>query len=153
MKPSSDTSSSFRIDWRASRWLVAGLAALGGLAAVGLLLSDLPRPLAIVLSGLCLARGLQLARSEHRRAPCTLVFSGGGPGGAMADAEGRQVPLQAVQWHVHGPLAVMRARDGSGRRCQFIWAPDTLCASTRRRLRLAGVVSSRSDNPLPAVAA
>ena len=153
LNPWSDTSSSFRIDWRPARWLVAGLALLGVLAGAALMLSDLPPPAAGVLAGACAARGLQLAGREVRRAACTLVCGGAGSGWSRVDADGRPEPLQAVSWHLHGPIAVMRARDGGGRRCQFVWAPDTLCASLRRRLRLAGVVRSRSDKPLPAAAA
>lgn len=153
LNPWSETSSTFRIDWRPSRWLVAGLALLGGLAASALMLSDLPLPLATALAGACVARGLQLARREGGRAACTLVFAGAGSTWSRTDADGRLHPLQAVSWHLHGPIAVMRSRDAGGRRCQFVWAPDTLCASLRRRLRLAGVVRSRSDKPLPAAAA
>ena len=153
MKPSSGTSSSFRIDWRPSRWLGAGLVSLGLLAAAALMLGDLPRPVAAVLALGCALRGLQLARQEERRPACTLAFSGTLPSWCRIEADGRQVPLHLVRWHLHGPLAVMRGRDAGGRRCQFVWAPDTLCASQRRQLRLAGVVSSRSEKPLPAVAA
>ncbi len=153
MGHSSGTSSSFRIDWRASRWLVAGLAGLGGLAALALMLSDLPRWLAAAMALLCLARGLMLARREWGRAPCTLVFTPATPAWHMIDANGQQAPLQGLRWQLRGPIAVMRGRDVNGRRCQFVWGPDTLCASRRRQLRLAGVVSSRYDKPLPAVAA
>jgi toxin CptA len=153
LNPSSDTSSSFRIDWRPSRWLVAGLGSLGALAGAALMLGDLPRPAAAALALGCVVRGLQLARQEWRRAACTLVFSGNLPSWRRVDADGRQVPLHKVRWHLRGPLAVMRGREASGRRCQFTWAPDTLCASQRRQLRLAGLVSSRSEKPLPAVAA
>jgi toxin CptA len=153
LKPSSDTSSSFRIDWRPSRWLVAGLVSLGALAAVALMLAELPPPLAAVLALGSVLRGLQLARREWRRAARTLVFSGALPSWRLAEADGRQVPLHQVRWHLRGPLAVMRGREAGGRRCQFVWAPDTLCTSQRRQLRLAGVVSSRSEKPLPAVAA
>ena len=153
LNPSSVTSSTFRIDWRPSRWLVAGLALLGGLAGAALMLSDLPRPVAGILAGVCAVRGLQLARREGRRAACTLVSPGAASAWSCMDADGRVQPLQATSWHLHGPIAVMRARDGGGRRCQFVWAPDTLYASLRRRLRLAGVVRSRSDKPLPAEAA
>jgi toxin CptA len=153
LRPSSETSSSFRIDWRTSRWLVAGLVSLGALAAVALMLAELPPPLAAVMALGSVLRGLQLARQEWRRAACTLVCSGALPSWRLAEADGRQVPLHQVRWHLRGPLAVMRGREAGGRRCQFVWAPDTLCTSQRRQLRLAGVVSSRSEKPLPAVAA
>ena len=149
--PSSASSSTFRIDWRPSRWLVVGLALLGTCAALALVLSDLPPGLAVPAALAAFARGAWLARREHRRGPCAVVRSGAGWQRLDADRQGW--PLQAVRWRLQGPFAVLRARDVAGRRCHFVWAPDTLCASQRRLLRLSGVVSSRSDNPLPAVAA
>lgn len=153
LKPSSDTCSTFRIDWRPSRWLVAGLALLGPLSAAALMLTDLPGPVAVALASACLLRGLQLACREGRRAACTLVGSLAPASWHRVEADGRQVPLLHVRWHLRGPIAVMRGRGAGGQRCQFVWAPDTLCPSQRRQLRLAGVVSSRSEKPLPAVAA
>ena len=150
---SSAPSSTFRIDWRPSRWLAAGLAGLGLLAAAALMLSDLPEPVALALAAASLEQGLRLGRREWRRPPCRLVRADAASGWQQGNADGGVTPLRDVRWQLRGPLAVMRGRDARGRRCQFTWGPDTLCASVRRELRLAGVVSSRSDNPLPAVAA
>jgi toxin CptA len=149
---SSAPSSTFRIDWRPSRWLVAGLAGLGLLAAAALMLSDLSGLPAASLAALSLFQGLRLALGEARRPACRLVRDGTA-GEWRVDAGRVATPLQDVRWQLRGPLAVMRGRDNSGRRCQFTWGPDTLSPSARRQLRLAGVVSSRSDKPLPAVAA
>jgi hypothetical protein len=150
---SSAPSSTFRIDWGPSRWLVAGQAGLGPLAAAALMLSDLPGPVAAALAALCLAKGLRLGLREWRRPPCRLVRADPVSGWQRVDAEGGVTPLRDVHWQLRGPLAVMRGRDVRGRRCQFAWGPDTLSPSLRRQLRLAGVVSSRSEKPLPAVAA
>ena len=149
---SSAPSSTFRIDWRPSRWLAAGLAGLGLLAAASLMLSNLPGLPAASLAALSLLQGLRLGFRERRRPACRLVREDAS-GWWRVDAGGGVTPLQDVRWQLRGPLAVMRGREGSGRRCQFTWGPDTLSPSARRQLRLAGVVSSRSDKPLPAVAA
>ncbi|TNJ34704.1 hypothetical protein [Arenimonas terrae] len=150
---SSAPSSTFRIDWRPSRCLIAGLAGLGPLAASALMLSDLPGRVAASLAALCLAQGLRLSLREWWRPSCRLVRADPVSGWHQVDAEGGLTPLRDVRWQLRGPLAVMRGRDACGRRCQFAWGPDTLCPSMRRQLRLAGVVSSRSEKPLPAVAA
>jgi toxin CptA len=150
---SSAPSSTFRIDWRPSRWLAAGLAGLGLLAGAALMLSDLPGLPAAMLAGAGLAHGLRLGLREWRRPACRLVREDAASGWRRIDATGDAAPLRDVRWQLRGPMAVMRGRDAGGRRCQFTWGPDTLSPSARRQLRLAGVVSSRSDKPLPAVAA
>ena len=142
-----------RSDYTEQRSRIAALVGLGALSATALMLSDLPLPAAIALAACCLGRGLQLPLREHRRGTCTLERTADGSGWRRLDPDGRTVALQDVRWHLRGPIAVMLAREADGRRCQFAWAPDTLCASRRRQLRLAGLVSSRSDKPLPAVAA
>ena len=117
------------------------------------MLSDLPGPVAAALAALCLAQGLRLCLQEWRRPPCRLVRADPASGWQRVDADGGLTPLRDVRWQLRGPLAVVRGRDAGGRRCQFAWGPDTLSPSARRQLRLAGVVSSRSEKPLPAVAA
>lgn len=152
MTPSSITSSTCRIDWRPSRSLLAGLVALGLLAAASLLMSALP-PIPAVLSAFAaLAWAGHLAWRESRRPPCVLVLAGQGV--PVQWHRGAEVePLHDPQLHQRGPLAVLRARDSQGRRHSFSWWPDTLPPAARRQLRLLRDLSSRYDKPLPSVAA
>lgn len=152
MTPSSTASSTCRIDWRPSRWLVAALIALGGLAALSLLLSALPLWPKLAASLLALLQGLRLAHREWIRPALSLAWAGGDAPAQLSNGQGTQA-LQAVRVRLRGPLAVLRGRDGQGRLHRLVWWPDTLPSSSRRLLRLAAGVSCRSDKPLPPVAA
>ena len=152
MTRSSTASSTCRIDWRPSRWLLACLLALGLLAAVSLLMSALPRLPAVLFALVAIAWAGRLAWREAHRSPGVLVVAGQG-----APLQWQQGPhaemLYTPRWQQRGPLVVLRARDERGVRRSFSWWPDTLPAAARRQLRLARDPGSRHDNPLPAVAA
>lgn len=149
--PSSSASSTFRIDWRPSRWLQAGLVGLGLLAAASLLVSGLPWLPAAACAVAAVAWGVVLALRERRRPSVALVLAGQGvlvrPPGSRAEL------LVDPQWQLRGPLAVLRARDQRGCRRSYSWWPDTLPPAARRQLRMHRDLSSRYDKPLPSVAA
>lgn len=152
MTPSYTASSTCRIDWRPSRWLLAGLVALGLLASASLLMSALPRIPAVLSAFVALAWAGRLAWREAQRPPCALVLAGQGvPVQWLRGAEVES--LHDPQLHLRGPLAVLRGRDRQGRRHSFSWWPDTLPVASRRQLRLLLDLSSRYDKPLPSVAA
>lgn len=152
MTPSSTASSTCRIDWRPSRWLLAGLVMLGPLAATSLLMSALPRFPALLSALAALAWAGRLAWREGRRPPCTLVLAGQGASVQWRRNEAPE-PLHGLHWHLRGPIAVLRAHDRQGLRIGFSWWPDTLSPASRRQLRLFRDLSSRYDKPLPSVAA
>ncbi len=120
-----------RICWRPSRWLATALPVLGALAAVSLLVSDLPVILAAPAALLALAGAARSWQRERSRAPVSFVFRRGAP----PQADGEAVAEFALHWR--GPLAFVRWRDGQGRRHHRAWWPDTLPAAQRRELRLA----------------
>ncbi|WP_146909621.1 hypothetical protein [Arenimonas daejeonensis] len=152
MTHSSTASSTCRIDWRPSRWLLAGLLALGLLAAVSLLMSALPGAPAVLSSLAAIAWSACLAWREGRRSPIVLVLAGQ-EASVQWNPDTPPEPLLDTHWHLRGPLAVLRARDLRGCRLTFSWWPDTLPPATRRQLRLIRDLSSRYDKPLPSVAA
>ena len=152
MTPSSTASSTCRIDWRPSRWLLAGLVALGLLAAASLLMSALPPLPAALCAFIAMAWAGRLAWREGRRSPAVLVLAGQGVS-IQWPRDASPEPLHDPRWHLRGPLAVLQARDHRGRRHSFSWWPDTLPPASRRQLRLHRDLSSRYDKPLPSVAA
>lgn len=150
--PSSSASSIFRIDWRPSRWLQAGLVGLGLMAAVSLLMSALPLVPASVAAVATIAWGAGLAWREGRRRPVVLVLAGQGVF-LQREPDSQAEPLHDMRWHLRGPLGVLRARDPRGRRRSYSWWPDTLPPAARRQLRLYRGLSLHYDKPLPSVAA
>jgi toxin CptA len=148
----STASSTCRIDWRPSRWLLACLLALGLLAAASLLMSALPRIPAVLSALAAIAWAGRLAWREAHRPPVVLVLAGQGV--SLQSHQGPDAePLHAPRWQQRGPLVVLRARDEHGARHSFSWWPDTLPIAARRQLHLARDPGSRHDNPLPTVAA
>lgn len=147
---SSSASSTFRIDWRPSRWLPRALWLLGGLAALSVMLSALPAGVRWPLAALAALEGWRLARREQRRPPRVLV---GGPRGLrIMNGSEEGAPLLAPRLREQGPLTLLCAGLPGGRMLRLAWWPDTLDAAGRRQLRLA-VASPRHDPILPAVAA
>ncbi len=133
--PSSDASSTCRIDWRPSRLLVAALLMLGFAGAYAVLASGLPRALAWPLALAAAGQGAWLARRESRRLPGALVL---GPGLAeWREPDGAVHRLGAVSLQLRGPCAWLDARTPDGRRLRRSWWPDTLGAAAARELRLA----------------
>lgn len=138
---SSSASVSCRLEWRPSRWVTGVLSLLGILAALSMLVSEMPRLAAWPLALSALAFGLWRARRESRSPTCEFFF----PGNDLAVMlDGVPIDLVEVQWR--GSLAFVRwqGRDGQDRRLS--WWPDTLPATRRRELRLAagGLAASRN---------
>jgi toxin CptA len=108
------------------------LAVLGALAAVALLICEMPRALAVPLAGLAFGHGLWLARRELRATVRRLVVP---HTQAPATLDGQD--LLALEVHWRGPLATLAWRDPDGRRRRLHGWPDTLRPPARRELRLA----------------
>lgn len=117
-----------RIELRPSRWLRAALLVLTPLAALALLLSQAPWPLALILPPLALAWAW-----PRGHAPRTLVLRA--DSSASVESEAGEQALEAARLDTRGPLTVFEAR-AAGRAIAWVFAPDTLPASTRRELRL-----------------
>ena len=146
---SSSASSTCRIDWRPSRWLVAGLALIGLLAALALLGSGLPSPAAGLAAAGAACEGLRLAWCDARRAPLQINIARGQVW--IQQAQAGRLPLQDPRWHVRGRFAWLRGRDGRGRAWWFAWGPDTLGTAALRELQLArGAMASTVPHPLVA---
>ena len=120
-----------RIEWRPSRWVVAALLSLGGLAACSLLASEMPAFAAWPAALATLAWAARCARREAGRQAQSFVFRGGAP--VLVD--GVAVEGMVLQWR--GPLAFAHWRDRDGRVRRRSWWPDTLPPARRRELRLA----------------
>lgn len=129
---SSPESAPFRLEWRPSRWPVLALLILAPLAAACALASGVPRVPAWLLAVAALAWGLRQARRQLRRQAHVLVLDT--EGGAALD--GAVVQAWQVGWR--GPLAIVHLVDADGASHSLDWWPDTLCAQSRRELRLAG---------------
>jgi toxin CptA len=152
LTPSSTASSTCRIDWRPSRWLLACLVALGLLAAGSLLMSAIPRVPAVLSAVAAMGWAGWLAGREAHRPRGVLVLAGQGDSIQWQQGPRAEV-LHDARWQQRGPLLVLRARDDRGAGRSFCWCPDTLSPASRRQLRLHRDLSSRYDNPLPSVAA
>lgn len=118
-----------RLEWRPSTWVVAMLAGMGTLAAIGTFASEVP--LAAVVAGLSLLAGIGSALRESRRPHRMLVVGTNG----SATLDGR--PLATLRLHWRGPLAFLDVRDTAGRAHRLAWWPDTLDREGRRTLKLA----------------
>lgn len=136
MPTSSTDSSSFRIEWRPSRWgVIAGvvlpLACAAALATSGWR-DVVPPGLPVIMTvsalvalgaGLGMVFGLRAAR----RPPVVLRLC---PGRLLAVGEGMAGSATLTErW----PLVVLRRDDGSG---AWVFWPDTLSPESRRRCRL-----------------
>ena len=129
---SSSASVNCRLEWRPSRWVTGVLVLLGILAALSILVSEMPRLAAWPLALSALVFGLWRARRESRSPTHEFVF----PGNDLpVILDGAPIGSVEVQWR--GPLAFVhwQGRDGQSRRLS--WWPDTLPAARRRELRLA----------------
>jgi toxin CptA len=128
---SSSASAPCRIDWRPSRWLAGALVAIGILAALSVLESEIPRIPAWPIAVLAILDGFHLSRVSLRSLPRTLVWPiGGAP---LLDG----MTLYEPQLHWRGPMAFLRWRDEAGRMRRLAWWPDTLPSAARRELRVA----------------
>jgi toxin CptA len=128
---SSNASSHCRFELRPSRWLLGALLALGVLAPISVLASEMPRAVALPLALLVSIIGLGLALRDAWRPTLRVVIEA--PDRVSID----DAPVDdfTVQWR--GALAFLRWRDAAGRRhARSLW-PDTLSPRLRRELRLA----------------
>lgn len=137
--PSSSASATCRCDWRPSRQLTVALRLLGALAALSVLASEMPRPVAWPLAAAALGWGIWSAWRYRRAAPRRLCWVAG----RAPEIDGIAVTGAVLHWR--GPLAFLRWRDADGRTRRLAWWPDTLPAAARRELRLAAVVTA--DTP------
>jgi toxin CptA len=145
--PSSNSSSTCRIDWRPSRWLAAALLALGMIAALSLWLGALPMAVKLVAMPLALAEGARLARRHLAAAPLAVDWLGGDEPAFVTGPMG-VIHLENIVVRFRGPLATLAGTDPQGRVHRLAWWPDTVDAAGRRQLRLAASVSCRSAKPL-----
>ncbi|MFT3896096.1 MAG: hypothetical protein QM719_00050 [Thermomonas sp.] len=111
------------------------LIALGLLAGLSLLASDLPRACAWPAAFVAAGWGAWLAKRESSRKPLAICWRADG---ALL-VEGQRVEAAGLQWR--GPLAFLAWRDGKGRRHRLAWWPDTLPSPQRRELRLAAAAA------------
>ncbi len=140
---SSNGSAPCRLEWRPSRWPVLALLVLAPSAAACALLSGVPPLAGAVLAVAALAWGGWQARAYRRLPVRQLVLEA--TGGAVLD--GTRMSEWRLAWH--GPLAVMRLRDGPGDCMHLAWWPDTLPAPARRELRLAARRVHAAQRTLP----
>ena len=132
---SSSASASFRSDWKPSAVLCGALIALGFLASLSLLASDLPRAFAWPAAFVAAGWGIGLARREWHRTPREICWRADGAllvGGERMDA---------AELHWRGPLAFLAWDAGEGWRRRLVWWPDSLPAPARRELRLAAAAA------------
>ena len=143
---SSPGSAPCRLEWRPSRWLLALLALISGLAPAAVLGSDLPGAWAWPLAAAAACRGFWLLRREAARPHRRLVLAGHAGGADSLDGE--HLHDCRVRWR--GPLAFVHAVQADGRHARLVWWPDTLPAPLRRELRLAVAAraASRGDRAM-----
>jgi toxin CptA len=110
------------------------LWSLAWLGPCSLLASDLPRAVAWPLAACVAGFGLVQAW-RHGLAPALALVIPVGRGQATCNG----LPMQALDIAWRGPLAFLRWRDPGGRVRRLVFCPDTLPASSRRELRLAGL--------------
>jgi toxin CptA len=132
---SSNASASFRSDWKPSAVLRGALIALGLLAGLSLLASDLPHAFAWPAAFVAVVWGAWRARRESRHEPLGICWRADG---ALL-VEGERMDAAELQWR--GPLAFLAWRDARGIRHRLAWWPDTLPAPRRRELRLAAAAA------------
>ncbi|MEP6633031.1 MAG: hypothetical protein ABJA62_02370 [Luteimonas sp.] len=121
------------------------LRALGVLALISAIASDLPRTLAWLGGGAALAMGMWWAQREMSRPTQSIVIAGDG----RTTVDGAAVEHFGVQWRA--TLAFVRWRDAQGRWQRRSFWPDTLSAPQRRELRLA--ITQGPGTPKPSAMA
>jgi toxin CptA len=128
----SNASAPCRLEWRSSRAFAAACFALGILAAVAAIASELPWPVSFPLAIASVAHGTWLAMRELLQPAANLVIP---PGEADATLDGEAMIDLRVQWR--GPLTILRWRSAAGGHHRLQGWPDNLDAAARRELRLA----------------
>ena len=137
---SSNASASFRSDWKPSIVLCLALIALGFLAGLSLLASDLSSAFAWPAALAAAGWGAWLARREWHRTPLEICWRADGAllvGGERMDA---------AELHWRGPLAFLAWRDRDRRCHRLAWWPDMLSAAGRRELRLAAMAAEAAHS-------
>jgi toxin CptA len=132
---SSSASATFRRDWQPSILLGGALIALGLLAGLSLLASDLPRALAWPAASVAVGWGAWRSHREWRRKPLEIHWRADG----VLFVAGERAGAAQLQWR--GPLAFLAWNAGDGRRRRLAWWPDVLPAPRRRELRLAAAAA------------
>ncbi|QSX80115.1 hypothetical protein I8J32_016060 [Lysobacter solisilvae] len=102
------------------------------LAAVCVLMSEMPTYLAVPLAALALIHAAHLSATQWKRPLRRLVVP---HSAAPATIDG--VDMDGLQVYWRGPLAVLVWRGPDGRRHRLHGWPDTLRRPVRRELRLA----------------
>ncbi len=124
-----------RFGWKPSAIACGALIALGLLAGLSILASDLPRACAWFGALLAPAWGMLLARREWRRPALPLHWRADG----VLFAAGERAQRAGLQWR--GPIAFLAWDAADGRRRRLALWPDTLPAARRRELRLAAAAA------------
>ena len=106
------------------------------LAALGLIASALPRPMAVAGGLGCLGWGLFRVGRDLRQRPLVLAWPGDGTPAELL-GEGDPIVLDPVNVRWRATLATLEGRDGAGKLRRLAWWPDTLPRPARRALRLA----------------
>ncbi|MGE8289834.1 MAG: hypothetical protein ACN6RG_17900 [Stenotrophomonas sp.] len=127
----SPISAPFRCECRPSRWLLAALTLLGGLAALAALTCDLQAPVAWPLAVLGLAGSWRLVRREWQRPVVQLLIPSGAQPARLDDRS-----LDRLELLERGPWVLLRWQS-DGRRGCLLFGPDNLPQARRRELRLA----------------
>ena len=109
-------------------------------------MSALPLPARIPSALLALAYGPWLARREARFEKCCMYLNGATQLAVLRQGN-RSETLSQVRVLVRGPLARVSGMTVDGRRRDLLWWPDTLCASSRRSLRLASLATIADSAP------
>ncbi|GAB2516824.1 hypothetical protein [Lysobacter humi (ex Lee et al. 2017)] len=120
------------------------LALLGALAVPAVLVSAMPRAVAVPVALVAVLASLRAVRRELCRPGMRMEFLADGR--VTADAR----PLDDVRLCWQGPLAILDARDG-GRRLRLVGWPDVLDRGVRRELRLWALATRPARRP-PSVA-
>ena len=153
---SSDASANFRpptelfpvrLEWRRSRWMMAGLCVLCVAAVAALWLSALSPVECGVGSVAAIAYAAWLLWRELRREPCALSWAGGDTDWQIECAD-RTESLRHVGASLRGGIAALTLADPQGRTRRYVWWPDTLDARGRRALRLAIASRRQPENPV-----
>jgi toxin CptA len=122
-------------DYVPSRWLLAALIAVSGLALLGIALSGVSLWLKGVLAlAACVCAGRAIAglhKPPIRR--CTWYESGHW---RVRDASGRELEASLRQASVRSGCIVLRLQSALARSSTLVLLPDNCDADTRRRLRV-----------------
>ena len=128
----SHASAPCRLEWRPSKLLAGVLLALGVLAALSVIASEMPRLAAWPLALAAAVYAFWMARRELIRPRRSLIVW---LDDSRASLDGASLTGFGVHWR--GPLALLHWRDPQGQRMHLHCWPDTLAAGHRRELRLA----------------